>query len=48
VYWIATTHEKERVYLEEVAQRLGSLEQAIARAAQDYPHGLPRSEETYG
>ena len=48
VYWIATTQEKERIYIDEFAQRLGSLEQAIAQAAQDYPHGLPRSEEIYG
>jgi conjugal transfer ATP-binding protein TraC len=47
VYWIATTHEKERSYIDELAQRLGSLEQAIAHAAQEYPHGLPRNEDMY-
>ena len=47
MYWIATTQEKERRYIDELAQRLGSLEQAIVQAAHDHPHGLPRGEDIY-
>ena len=40
MYWITTTNERERRYLDDLSRRLGSLEAAIARAAQAYPHGL--------
>jgi conjugal transfer ATP-binding protein TraC len=40
LYWITTSTERERRYLEELSRRLGSLEAAIAHAAATYPHGL--------
>jgi len=40
MYWITTSNERERRYLEELSRRLGSLEAAIAHAAATYPHGL--------
>jgi conjugal transfer ATP-binding protein TraC len=40
MYWITTSNERERHYLEELSRRLGSLEAAIAHAAAAYPHGM--------
>jgi len=40
MYWITTTNERERRYLDDLSRQLGGLEPAIARAAQAYPHGL--------
>jgi hypothetical protein len=40
VYWMATTNERERHYIDQLARQCGNLESAIAQAAQEYPHGL--------
>jgi conjugal transfer ATP-binding protein TraC len=39
-YWLTTSNDAERRYLDRQCQRLGSLEAAILDAAARYPHGL--------
>jgi hypothetical protein len=46
-YWLTTSNDAERRYLDRQCQQLGSLQAAIAATAARYPHGLAGAGREY-